>query len=632
MCPTRTQLGHIVSGRQGVKMKDAACYLLQDGGVYYYRTRIPQKLRCVYSKKQLKRSLRTKNRKLAISLACKLHEHVVILLKKAEENMLEEPQVDALVNEYVDKLLQEHERGLALKGLNPDFPWDEYSVANMQESYEHSISQLKQHLRLNDLDIANDFIVWLRQNHGLVCQDISEEATLKREFVKRSIEAFGICLKRLDGDYGNEYDRKTLARPSRNIPVEPAQDIPVDTEEVIQEEERNSAIGNLIESFVQEKISSNQWRPNTQTDNKAHLNAFCEWFGENKPVSQITRDDILNFREQVLKRLPLRRKTNPALKSLNLREVITLENIKRIGEKTINGYLITISSFMEWCILNEYIERNPATSLSLDITTSPRDERAEYSDAEIERAISLLASMSKTGKNGAKNIDRMWIILLAAYDAMRENEICQLMIDDIICHKGIPCVVARKEPEFGQHTKTSSSTRMIPIHPDILKLGFLDFVNRRRGDRDNLTTGPVQDVKHIRHQQVFQSMTYSVRQQLFTKNFKSFFAKFKFQIIAGKKYKSDFEKKYDESKTFHSFRHSCISKMNNRCKIPYVVKYLDGHSLSGETDRRYTKPDMAVILAELAQLNYGFDLCNLLGIKPRTAEEIEVQKQLLPFR
>lgn len=546
--------------------------------------------------------------------------------------MLEEPQVDALVNEYVDKLLREHEKGLALKGLNPDLPWDEQSIVNVQKSYEHSIRQLKQHLRFNDLDIANDFIVWLKQNHGLVCQDISEEATLKREFVKRSIEAFGICLKRLDGDYGNEYDRKMLVKPSRRIPVDPAQDIPVDTEEVIQVEERNSAIGNLIESFVQEKISSNQWRPNTQTDNKAHLNAFCEWFGENKPVNQITRDDILNFREQVLKCLPLRRRTNPALKSLNLREVIALENVKRIGEKTINGYLITISSFMEWCILNEYIARNPAVSLSLDITTSPRDERAEYSDAEIERAIFLLASMPKAGKNGAKNIDHMWIILLAAYDAMRENEICQLMIDDIICHKGIPCVVARKEPELGQHTKTSNSTRMIPIHPDIIKLGFLDFVNERRARRDNQTNLPANEVERIRNQQIFQSMTYNVTQKLFTKNFKNFFKDFKIEIIAGKKYKSDFEMKYDQTKTFHSFRHSCISKMNNRCKIPYVIKYLDGHSMSGETDRRYTKPDMAVISAELSQLNYGFDLFNLLGVEPLTEEQIERQKEFLPAR
>lgn len=545
--------------------------------------------------------------------------------------MLEESQVDALVNEYVVKLLREHERGLAVKGLNPDLPWDEHSITNMQNSYEHSIAQLKQHLKLNDLDIANDFIAWLKQNHGLECQDIAEEATLKREFIKRSIEAFGICLKRLEGDYSDEYDRKPVSRLSRVIPIEPVQNIPM-IAEATQAEERDVRIGYLTENFVQEKILSNQWRPNTQTDNKAHLNAFCEWFGEDKPVNQITRDDILNFREQVLKRLPLRRKTNPALKDLNLREVITLENIKRIGEKTINGYLITISSFMGWCILNEYIERNPAASLSLDITTSPRDERAEYSDAEIERAISLLTMMPKTGKVGMINIDRTWIVLLAAYDAMRENEVCQLMIDDIICHKGIPCVVARKEPEFGQHTKTSSSARMIPIHPDIIKLGFLDFVNERRAHRDNQAELPANEVEQIRSQQIFQSMTYNVKQKLFTKNFKNFFNDFKKEIIAGKKYKSGFEMKYDQTKTFHSFRHSCISKMNNRCRIPYVVKYLDGHSMSGETDRRYTKPDMAVILVELSQLNYGFDLFGLLGVKPQTDEQIERQKEFLPVR
>lgn len=127
-------------------------------------------------------------------------------------------------------------------------------------------------------------------------------------------------------------------------------------------------------------------------------------------------------------------------------------------------------------------------------------------------------------------------------------------------------------------------------------------------------------------------MTYNVTQKLFTKNFKNFFKDFKIEIIAGKKYKSDFEMKYDQTKTFHSFRHSCISKMNNRCKIPYVIKYLDGHSMSGETDRRYTKPDMAVISAELSQLNYGFDLFNLLGVGPLTEEQIERQKEFLPAR
>ena len=89
---------------------------------------------------------------------------------------------------------------------------------------------------------------------------------------------------------------------------------------------------------------------------------------------------------------------------------------------------------------------------------------------------------NKVGSNHPRRI-RFWLPLLALFTGARINEICQLHTDDVQEKNGVPFISINEEDE--KHVKTKAGIRQIPIHSELIKIGFLDFVAeiRAKGER-----------------------------------------------------------------------------------------------------------------------------------------------------
>ena len=72
-----------------------------------------------------------------------------------------------------------------------------------------------------------------------------------------------------------------------------------------------------------------------------------------------------------------------------------------------------------------------------------------------------------------KNPVLRWIPLLACYTGCRLSEMCQLRVRDILQTEGV-CSI-KLAPEAGS-LKNAGSERLIPLHPAVIRAGFLDFV------------------------------------------------------------------------------------------------------------------------------------------------------------
>lgn len=72
--------------------------------------------------------------------------------------------------------------------------------------------------------------------------------------------------------------------------------------------------------------------------------------------------------------------------------------------------------------------------------------------------------------------------LIALFNGMRLNEICQLDVGDIEEVEGVACLHVRSDPfaNSGKRLKTESSERLIPVHPTLLAIGFMSFVAGQR--------------------------------------------------------------------------------------------------------------------------------------------------------
>lgn len=68
-----------------------------------------------------------------------------------------------------------------------------------------------------------------------------------------------------------------------------------------------------------------------------------------------------------------------------------------------------------------------------------------------------------------------WLIALGAYTGCRQAELATLDRADVVEHEGIACLhIQESKTEAGED-------RLVPVHPDIIDAGFLDYVTRCRG-------------------------------------------------------------------------------------------------------------------------------------------------------
>jgi integrase len=84
---------------------------------------------------------------------------------------------------------------------------------------------------------------------------------------------------------------------------------------------------------------------------------------------------------------------------------------------------------------------------------------------------------------------RFWLALICLFMGMRPNEAAQMHLDDLKCTKQgtwyLDIVATGDEdgngpPGSAKTLKTATSRRKIPIHPELIKIGFLQFVQTRK--------------------------------------------------------------------------------------------------------------------------------------------------------
>ncbi len=79
-----------------------------------------------------------------------------------------------------------------------------------------------------------------------------------------------------------------------------------------------------------------------------------------------------------------------------------------------------------------------------------------------------------------------WGAWLGLYSGARVSEIGQLRLEDFFEEEGVPCFRITAAG-VGQSLKTDASERIVPIHPELVRLGLLDYVAElRKAGKDRL--------------------------------------------------------------------------------------------------------------------------------------------------
>lgn len=145
--------------------------------------------------------------------------------------------------------------------------------------------------------------------------------------------------------------------------------------------------------------------------------------------------------------------------------------------KTARGRLTDLKSLLKYAAETlEWIPKQPWRGLDIKATTT--NKRRPWSDAELSTLFgSPLHQRYELPQDGpwAGKEAAYWIPLLGLYTGTRLGELCQLRTVDVQTVDDIPVVVLTDDGE-GQKIKSEAGHRSVPIHSELIRLGFLRYV------------------------------------------------------------------------------------------------------------------------------------------------------------
>ena len=204
-----------------------------------------------------------------------------------------------------------------------------------------------------------------------------------------------------------------------------------------------------------------------------------------KPIGSLNQDDLNNFFDAI-QDLPPRWKDVCRQQNISARELSKLA-VGEMSKGTFDGtYLAVMTPFVRYCRLKWQVRGWP-----MDLTTEgveymgsrkdPENGQRPFKQTELARLFSG-AEMAAFAQN-PDQAHQYWLPTVALFTGARVNELCQLnpqcdirqdieskhwfldITDKSAAHKAIK-----------KSVKTPGSKRKVPIHPQLIELGFLQYV------------------------------------------------------------------------------------------------------------------------------------------------------------
>jgi site-specific recombinase XerD len=227
-------------------------------------------------------------------------------------------------------------------------------------------------------------------------------------------------------------------------------------------------------------------RMHTIGQDRPVLRFFAECAGD-KPVTTYSRGDVSAYLDRA-RLLPASYGRSPADRNRPMAELIARAERTgepRLSEKTVKRHLSTLSAFFKFCRDRGHLTKAQCDELvsghRFGAMRAPRRQRDAWTSDELK---ALFASPVWTGCNpkahtrpGPKIIRnaKFWLPLLALFHGARLEEFADLYRRDI-GRDGKIAFVRLVEETRGLKNETASRT--VPLHPEIIRLGFLDYAER----------------------------------------------------------------------------------------------------------------------------------------------------------
>ncbi len=445
---------------------------------FYIVINVPKCLRKRIGKSQIWRSLHTKDRRIANLRAgmIKMSVHKLFTeeqMKEAQEidGMLRDISCDGIGHSEMD-YTEDFAEMVAYESCREKVNYAKtYLVSEMIEEYQQKLKIYRDTYKQGDYKLAyNALTVTVAKHYYPMPTDetmhIALNAMMRAEiqFLEYAIAYIKGSRQNLVGQLITDVDEYVGSRK-----VYPS------TPDVSQVQE--SAF-NLVE--LTELYNNDISRDNTSDEQKEkvllRMKVVAEVMGD-MSISKITDKDIENFIREI-KNLPAHYGKMKLSKKLTNKQAIEMgkkdNNIQKISVGTVDKYVSSLKTILQYATMKEYIPKNPFDKISLP----KADKRKVNESKRLPFTLKQLQAIFEMRVFKSSRNYKFWIPMLALYTGARLNELCQLLVNDIKFDGDIAFFSINDDGD--KKLKTSAAVRIVPIHSELVKMGFMDYVKEMR--------------------------------------------------------------------------------------------------------------------------------------------------------
>lgn len=183
-------------------------------------------------------------------------------------------------------------------------------------------------------------------------------------------------------------------------------------------------------------------------------------------ANRVTVDDVRRFKDH---RLATRKPNGQLLSPTTVK----------------NSDLAALKSVFGWGVANGRLTDNPATDVTVARVSKVRLREREFTTEEARRLLRAASALERGKELVQTHAAKRWIPWVLAFTGARVGEIAQLRRQDLrrAAVEGHPegVWVLRITPEAGR-VKTKQA-REVPLHPQLVEMGFPAFVSGASGER-----------------------------------------------------------------------------------------------------------------------------------------------------
>ncbi len=437
---------------------------------FWFRLRVPNELRhIVGGKRELLRSLRTSNALEARQRALALEVLAQTLFEAARSPMLDAKLVKELLRRFYETALAKDEIKRVTRA-----PLDEGTLPALQSARSWQAARLNEVVSLARIDVVKSKADTLLGEAGLELDPSGQDYRLFCLYVLRVFREIHKRVSERDrGEFGGTPTDPLLCSPlaPTQAPIGPSSPLGLRPGLTIRE---------AYERYLAERTD---FGTKTRVDHEATCRLLEEILGPTRKLGSVARADLVAFKDKLLK-LPVN--YTKRFKGMTAPEAIAANDARglpTLNGKTINGkYLTCARSFLAWAKDNDHLDHNPASNIKVAGVKKRRanKDRDPFDATELQR---IFAAPLFTGCRSASAIYEpgsvrirdhyFWLPLLALWTGARLNELAQLTPGDVCKIDGVDCVDINDKG--AKLVKTGSSIRSVPIHPELMRLGFLEF-------------------------------------------------------------------------------------------------------------------------------------------------------------